>query len=147
MPWIPLPGGGFAHICVRGRKPKRKRCLACSGEQLADLECDGCDAPLCRSCAVTPRKDVDFCPSCTRPLFKEWCATEQGRGYKVARPGIDGRTHRHLRRAAFRRWAVENVARFDPLIGANVPKKKPRCTAKKPCALCASGGGNCRKGE
>lgn len=110
MPWFNLPGGGTVHVCDRGRKPKRKRCASCN--QLGDLECDGCDKPLCRDCAVSPKKNVDFCPTCARPVFEEWIALK----IPFGKPGVDHATWRAYRRAAFRKWALENPERFDRLM-------------------------------
>lgn len=69
-------------------------CPACG--KIAKLVCDGCDAPVCEACSVSPRTGLDFCPACCRPYFKEWCGTEEGKRYATG--------HRELRRDAFRAW-------------------------------------------
>lgn len=115
---IRMPDGSTGIVCQR--RPPRKRCASC--HQLAGLECDGCDKPLCAPCSVSPGPQVlpdsttslDFCPTCCRPVFVEWCAGP-GAAYKVPKPGITPDTHRMLRRAAFRKWATEHPEKFDAL--------------------------------
>lgn len=86
---------GSTTIIACARNAPAKRCSACG--KLGQLACDGCDLPLCAACSVSPRDGLDFCPSCCRPYFKEWCGTEEGRRYANG--------HRDVRRNAFRAWA------------------------------------------
>ena len=75
MPWIDLPGGGKAHLCVRG--PRTKRCAFCNTGYVAKL-CDypvtprgtTCDAGMCPRCATAIAPEIDYCPAhkaCTPP--------------------------------------------------------------------------------
>lgn len=86
---------GGATVIGCGRNARALRCATCN--KLGQLCCDGCDAPLCAACSVSPRTGLDFCPTCCKPYFKEWCATEEGQRYATG--------HRELRRGAFRAWA------------------------------------------
>ncbi len=69
MPWIDLPGGGTAHVCIRGARPKPKQCPFCK-RIAADLLCDApaglfgetCDALICGQCATHVGPDRDLCP-------------------------------------------------------------------------------------
>lgn len=107
-----LPGGGFFIAC--GRRPARKRCATCAILG-AELECDGCDKALCRSCAVSPKRELDFCPRCFNPAWKHWLQL---------RPSSLGAEDRYQRRAAFRAWVCLNVEKFlelaRPLTAASV---------------------------
>ncbi len=87
-----LPGGVTAIAC--GPRAKPQRCATCKG--LGQLLCDGCDAPLCAPCSVSAREGLDHCPTCCKPIFAQWCATEEGLRYAAG--------HRDLRRNAFRAW-------------------------------------------
>lgn len=93
---------------------RRKRCHICA-ELGAELECDGCDKPLCRTCAVSPKKNVDFCQRCFEPAWRHWL--------QLRPSSIAGET-RHQRRAAFRAWVLLNVEKFlelsKPLTAAGV---------------------------
>lgn len=72
--WIRLPGGGVAHLNIRGRR--RPPCSVC-GLSSSRL-CDGkvrnrklgqkrtCDAPLCLTCTEPRGPDVDLCPTCAK---------------------------------------------------------------------------------
>lgn len=71
---VPLPTGGHAIVCSRGR---RKRC-ACGSR--ADLLCDwkvegkrsgSCDAPICSRCTTSPAPEKDLCPKHAEALA-EW---------------------------------------------------------------------------
>lgn len=109
MPCIPFshvaPDGSVVTgiACTRGAR--RSKCATC--KQAAGLECDGCDRPLCAPCAVSHRTGVDFCPTCCRALFVEWCASAEGQRFTGG--------HRDLRRNAFRAWAKATQDRFDRL--------------------------------
>lgn len=67
MPWIEMPGGGHAHICMRGQRPHR--CSFCKARE-ADKQCDfpvgksgaTCDAYMCSQCATAVAPEVDHCP-------------------------------------------------------------------------------------
>lgn len=101
---IDIPGGGRAIVCSRGRRAKRKPCATC--KELCDLLCDGhgCDKPLCPSCAVSPSRDIDFCPLCCREAFTWWLRNENGKAaYTVGRA---------VGRNAFRTWAKANADKF-----------------------------------
>lgn len=93
-------------VCTRGRKPKGKKCATCS-QPGALLLCDGCDQPLCGSCHVSPKRDVDFCPRCFHPTWTVWLRACE-LGHLPAAPA-----ERQARRMAFRKWARENPAFFD----------------------------------
>lgn len=67
---IQIPGGGVAIVCTRGRRSGAKKCITCSGR--ADIECDGCDKPICGQHSLSPRKNLDFCQACTTPLKRWW---------------------------------------------------------------------------
>ena len=66
MPWVDLPGGGHAHICVRGQRSKR--CAFCSNgyvEKLCDFPVGKgrtCDAGMCAKCATAIARETDYCP-------------------------------------------------------------------------------------
>lgn len=67
MPWIELPGGAHAHICMRGRRTKR--CGFCNTgyvEKLCDFPINAsgktCDAGMCHRCATNKAPEVDYCP-------------------------------------------------------------------------------------
>lgn len=81
---------------------RRKRCKTCAVLG-AELECDGCDKPLCRSCAVSPRENVDFCPACFDRAWKYWLGLQ---------PSSSGAMTREQRRWAFRRWARTAPEKF-----------------------------------
>lgn len=68
-----LPGGGVAIVCTKGRKPK---CVTCGGA--AELECDGCDKPICAQHSLSPSRNLDYCHDCTTPL-KRWWLEHDGR--------------------------------------------------------------------
>lgn len=101
-----LPGGGVIITCTRERK---RRCYSCSAPN-ASLSCDGCDHVLCTNCAVSPAKDLDFCPSCFTPAFEYFKAN-------TAFP-----RDRAERRQAFRVWARANAFRFLELAKARTKK-------------------------
>ncbi len=104
MPCIPFNIDGVTGVaCTRGSR--REKCSTCGSS--SNLYCDGCDKPLCAPCSVSHRRNLDFCPECCRELFREWCATEEGKRYASG--------HRDLRRNAFRAWAKHNPDRFDLL--------------------------------
>lgn len=86
-------------IITCGPRAKSQLCATCA--KLGQLLCDGCDAPLCAPCSVSHRPDLDFCPTCCRDIFRQWCATEEAKRYATG--------HRDLRRNAFRAW-VKNFA-------------------------------------
>ena len=65
MPYVKLPGGGYAIVCTRGGQ---KRCVCGRpSEKLCDFPLTGakygktCDRPLCRFCAVHSEPDTDYC--------------------------------------------------------------------------------------
>lgn len=91
-------------VCTRGAR--KKACATC-GKHGAQLLCDGCDRPLCGECHVSPKKDVDYCPSCFRGVWVVWLRAQE-LGHLPASP-----TERQARRMAFRKWARENPAFFD----------------------------------
>lgn len=86
----------------------RKKCKTC-GEP-TELLCDGCDSPVCASCAVGPVSSQDFCPACFAPLWEVWLGlrTEFFLGTPEAQ--------RRLRRMAFRAWVRLNPKRFAELV-------------------------------
>ncbi len=86
-------------VIACGPRAKPKACATCG--KLGQLLCDGCDAPLCAPCSVSHRPDLDFCPSCCREIFVQWCGEEEGQRYRAG--------HRDIRRNAFRAW-VKNFA-------------------------------------
>jgi hypothetical protein len=107
--FLTLPGGVQVIACTRGQK-RAKPCASCTHPKLAStLLCDGCDQPLCAACAVSPRPEQDFCPTCARTVFVTWLRACE-LGHLPAAP-----TERMARRAAFRAWARENPAFFDPV--------------------------------
>lgn len=91
-----LPGGGYVIACGKGRK---QQCASC--QKTAQLECDGCDRPLCNACAVSPREGLDFCPGCFDPAWKQWLQSSK----TVRTPAEMSRAERRVR---FRVWAREN---------------------------------------
>lgn len=117
--WYKLPGGGVVH--VRMARKKMPRCSYCADVD-AQLECDGCDKPLCRTCSVSPRDGLDFCPKCFDKAWKHWLQIQ---------PSSAGTMTRQARRLAFRRWArlaVDEFMQRVPL-GAVASKMQecPRC--------------------
>lgn len=69
--FIPMPGGGYAHIKFANRP--RRRCRFCNTgwvDKLCDFPTmiDGngkvrtCDAGMCQNCATSKGPDVDYCP-------------------------------------------------------------------------------------
>jgi hypothetical protein len=70
--WIPLPGGGRAHVCYSGTRGQH--CQFCR-KGIATLECDfpvgqtlagepiTCDAKMCGGCARPVGPDRDHCPN------------------------------------------------------------------------------------
>jgi hypothetical protein len=92
---VKLPNGMAVIACARGPRVPVWFCATC--KVIARLVCDGCDQPVCEACSVSPRTGLDYCPSCCKPYFKEWLATEEGQRFVPAA--------RELRRAAFRAWA------------------------------------------
>lgn len=105
IPFESADGKVTGFVCTRGRGSK-KRCCTCQ-KAGALLLCDGCDRPLCGECAVSPKKDVDFCPKCFQPTWVVWLRACE-LGHLPAAPG-----ERLARRMAFRQWARANPAFFD----------------------------------
>jgi hypothetical protein len=100
---IATPGGGLAIVCDRNRGHSRRVIL-----------CDGCDQKLDPRDTVSPKKNLDFCPTCARAAFVHWLKDCGGRGYD---------DHpRDQRRTAFRTWAIAHPAKFLEL-------SKPRTAA------------------
>lgn len=97
-----LPDGTRGVICSRASK--RATCATCG--QVADLLCDGCDKPLCRDCAVSPRDNEDLCPKCFNAPFQAWLRAG-ALGHHVI-PG-----HREQRRDAFRAFVREHPSFLD----------------------------------
>jgi len=72
MPIVDLPGGGYAIVCTRGRRPIT--CSVCGkrGDKLCDFPLTGvkagktCDRGLCQKCAVHVEPDIDYCPAHAR---------------------------------------------------------------------------------
>lgn len=91
-----LPGGGIVIACGRRRKPPP--CGTCRAS--AELECDGCDKPVCFACGVSPRKGLDFCPTCFAPAFEYFKANTAHSA------------DRNVRRVEFRAWARANPEKF-----------------------------------
>ena len=108
-----LPGGGFFIAC--GRRPPRKKCATCQ-KQLAGLECDGCDKPLCAGCAVSPKKGIDFDPACFKPAWEWWIGQHAARRY----------LSQTQRRREFREWARENADDFLGLVPLGTVAKAAR---------------------
>ncbi len=100
-----------ANVIVCTGRARPQRCAACS--KLGQLFCDGCDKPLCATCAVAPTLKLDFCPTCCRALFVEWCSTPAGRA--LALPVDPKARDRLVRRLGFREWAKKNPHRFEPI--------------------------------
>lgn len=69
MPWIQMPGGGVAHICVRrGRPALCQTCRRRPHTKLCDFPTGAgktCDKRLCDGCAVHVGPDADHCPDHT----------------------------------------------------------------------------------
>ena len=62
---VTLPGGGYAIICSRGRRPRPCACCNLPSTKLCDFPTGNgktCDLPLCDKCAVKGGPNVDFCP-------------------------------------------------------------------------------------
>jgi hypothetical protein len=66
MPWIDLPGGGHAHICIRPNRSRR--CAFCATGYVVKL-CDfdigkgkTCDLGMCARCATIIGPELDYCP-------------------------------------------------------------------------------------
>lgn len=88
--------------CGRGRRTPP--CKTCKAPE-AKLACDGCDEQVCAPCAVSPGKDLDFCPACAKAPFEHWKANEGGeRLYREK--------GRAVGRIAFRAWAKKNRVQF-----------------------------------
>ena len=69
MPFVKLPDGSVAHVCMA--KQPRKRCSSCGCLTEHDelRECDWkvgdgktCDRLICVGCSVVPAVDKDLCP-------------------------------------------------------------------------------------
>jgi hypothetical protein len=102
MPWVTLPDGTRAHLLIRGRPGKV--CSSCAAFP-APVDCDGCDRPTCEDCTVSPRDELDFCPSCARPVFLHYLNSHGGRAVYEGGGKQAGR-------GSFREWARANVAEF-----------------------------------
>lgn len=105
-----MPPGVF--IC---RRPGPKKICATCRKREAPLLCDGCDKPLCVHCAVSPKREQDFCPSCAKPVFEGWCGLQEGKDWSAVPEGRDPELHRQMRRDAFRAWARVNADAFTNL--------------------------------
>lgn len=126
----PSPDGrGYVIACGRRRRVK---CATC---KLADagLECDGCDRPLCASCSVSPRKELDYCPRCFEPAWKHWLRLF---------PTSASVYTREERRAAFRQWARHEADTFLRLVPMSATTAGARPT---PHALWKQSGGDPEK--
>lgn len=74
---VKLPGGGYAIVCSRGRRPKR--CSSCgrASSKLCDYPLRGekagktCDLPICDACATHVPPDTDYCPPHARLMAAE----------------------------------------------------------------------------
>lgn len=99
-----LPDGTFVIAC--GRKPRRPRCSYCA-DVGAQLECDGCDKAVCRTCSVSPRDGVDMCPTCFLPAWRHWLKLQ---------PTSAGAMTQQARRLGFRRWARAAAEKFLELV-------------------------------
>lgn len=111
-------GGDGKVIGIACSRHRTRACTNCNIRE-GGLECDGCDKPLCAQCSVPPRKGLDFCPTCAKPIFEEWCDSPEGKALAVGvshdvNHGSPGQA-RTLRRMAFRAWAKKNPTRFDAL--------------------------------
>lgn len=80
-----LPGVGVAIFCVKG--------------QTTGLLCDGCDAKLPKTEAVSPEEGLDFCPRCFAGAWSHFTALQDRVQFE--------RAPKNKRRADFRRWARE----------------------------------------
>lgn len=94
---INVPGGGVTIVCTRGRRSSK-------------LLCDGCDAELLAKDSVSPRRELDFCPTCAKPAFDWWKTNAGGAAVYAAAQPLD------LKRNAFRFWARQNAPRFLELV-------------------------------
>lgn len=94
-----LPDGTYVIAC--GRR-SRKRCSNCAITD-AGLECDGCDKALCSSCAVSPRKGLDFCPRCFDHAWRHWLQIQPD---SIAAMNVT------RRRNEFRSWARTAAEKF-----------------------------------
>ncbi len=62
-----LPGGGYAIVCTRGKRPIMCSICGRPGNKLCDFPLTGekagktCDRPLCAKCAVHVEPNTDFC--------------------------------------------------------------------------------------
>ena len=67
MPMVPMPGGGYAIVCTRGRRPINCHYCGRPGGLLCDFPLSGqkagqtCDAPLCHRCTWSPSAGKDYC--------------------------------------------------------------------------------------
>lgn len=113
--------------CSRNRPRKPIPCASCS-VKLGNLLCDGCDKGLCPHCSTAPTDKLDFCPTCARGLFVEWCGSPEGKRWASGATALklEPQAHRDLRRNAFRKWAKENAARFEQLRSGQSVKVHPR---------------------
>lgn len=117
MPCLPFrsdDGRITGFVCTRGRRPAGK-CATC-GEKGPALECDKCDAKLCRGCGVSPREGVDLCPGCARPAFNWWLTSQW-----LRRPVADPLDTRAVRRQQFRFWVRAHVPQFLELTNFTMP--------------------------
>lgn len=79
---VRFPDGSSAIVCSSGRRQR------CSCGRLAVLLCDWrvperrsgtCDAPICRTCAISPARGKDLCPEHAR-AFEAWKAARREGG-------------------------------------------------------------------
>lgn len=73
IPFRSNDGKTSGFVCTRGPRVKLTKCATCGlpGGKL----CDGCDQPLCDSCAVSPAAEQDFCPACFEPVWRQFLAS------------------------------------------------------------------------
>jgi hypothetical protein len=118
---------------------RRKKCATCGSE--AGLECDGCDKPLCKSCAVSPKAGVDICPKCFDPAWRRWLWEQRDSPYK---PSLMTQKERRL---LFRGWARAFPGEFLELVKLSASGEAAAALGrvKQPRELWAEAGGRIAK--
>jgi len=122
--------------CHRGRR-SAGRCSVCAVPR-SELECDGCDKALCKTCAVSPRAGLDFCPTCFDPAWKRWLGMQ---------PSSAAAMTRERRRAEFRAWARAacnaflSLVKLSPTSEADARSRRAMGLGLSPHALWKQAGG------
>lgn len=84
--------------------------IACGPRGRRTTLCDGCDAKLPPKDAVSPQRELDFCPTCAKPAFDWWKANAGGAAVYAGAQSLE------LKRNAFRFWARQNKRQFLELV-------------------------------